>query len=157
MMAKLEHIPLLHQPGTVWHYSISVDIQAALIEVLSGKSFDVFLQERIFDPLQMSDTDFYAPEDKAERLALSYQPQPDGSLKALPNTPFLSKPRFLNGGGGLISSVDDYLRFARMLLGGGELEGTRILKADTVELMRRNQLPQGVDNIGPFFPGNQFG
>ena len=157
MMAKLEHIPLLHQPGTVWHYSISVDIQAALIEVLSGKSFDVFLQERIFDPLQMSDTDFYAPEDKAERLALSYQPQPDGSLKALPNTPFLSKPRFLNGGGGLISSVDDYLRFARMLLGGGELEGTRILKADTVELMRRNQLPQGVENIGPFFPGNQFG
>jgi len=157
MMAKLQHIPLLYQPGTVWNYSISVDIQAYLVEVLSGKSFDVYLQERLFDPLKMVDTDFYAPAGKAERLALSYKPQEDGSLAPLPNTPFLSKPRFLNGGGGLISSMDDYLRFARMLLAGGELDGVRILKPETVELMRQNQLPEGVDNIGPFFPGNQFG
>lgn len=157
MMAKLQHIPLVYQPGTVWNYSISVDIQAYLVEVLSGKSFDAYLQERLFDPLNMVDTDFYAPADKAERLALSYKPQEDGSLAPLPNTPFLSKPRFLNGGGGLISSMEDYLRFARMLLAGGELDGVRILKPETVELMRRNHLPEGVENIGPFFPGNQFG
>ena len=157
MMDKLANIPLRQQPGTFWHYSIAVDIQARLIEVLSGMPFDAYLQQHIFEPLQMVDTDFYAPEDKAERLAVSYMPQEDGSLKPMPNDAFLSKPSFLNGGGGLISSTDDYLRFTRMLLNEGELDGKRILKADTVRLMRQNQLPAGVDNIGPFFPGNQFG
>ncbi|MGY8810631.1 MAG: serine hydrolase domain-containing protein [Pseudomonadales bacterium] len=157
MMDKLANIPLRQQPGTLWHYSIAVDIQARLIEVLSGMPFDAYLQQHIFEPLQMVDTDFYAPEDKAERLAVSYMPQEDGSLKPMPNDAFLSKPSFLNGGGGLISSTDDYLRFTRMLLNEGELDGKRILKADTVRLMRQNQLPAGVDNIGPFFPGNQFG
>ena len=157
MMDKLANIPLRQQPGTLWHYSIAVDIQARLIEVLSGMPFDAYLQQHIFEPLQMVDTDFYAPEDKAERLAVSYMPQEDGSLKPMPNDAFLSKPSFLNGGGGLISSTDDYLRFARMLLNEGELDGKRILQADTVRLMRQNQLPAGVDNIGPFFPGNQFG
>lgn len=157
MMDKLANIPLRQQPGTLWHYSIAVDIQARLIEVLSGMPFDAYLQQHIFEPLQMVDTDFYVPEDKAGRLAVSYMPQEDGSLKPMPNDAFLSKPSFLNGGGGLISSTDDYLRFTRMLLNEGELDGKRILKADTVRLMRQNQLPAGVDNIGPFFPGNQFG
>jgi len=157
MMDKLASIPLRQQPGTVWHYSISVDIQARLIEVLSGMPFDAYLQQHVFEPLNMVDTDFYAPPEKADRLAVSYMPQEDGSLKPLPNDFFLSKPSFLNGGGGLISSTDDYLRFARMLLNEGELDGKRLLKVETVRLMRQNQLPEGVDNIGPFFPGNQFG
>ncbi|GAA6131580.1 serine hydrolase domain-containing protein [Halopseudomonas sabulinigri] len=157
MMDKLASIPLRQQPGTVWHYSISVDIQARLIEVLSDMPFDAYLKQHVFEPLNMVDTDFYAPPDKADRLAVSYMPQEDGSLKPLPNDFFLSKPSFLNGGGGLISSTDDYLRFARMLLNEGELDGKRLLKAETVRLMRQNQLPPGVDNIGPFFPGNQFG
>lgn len=157
MMDKLANIPLRQQPGTLWHYSISVDIQARLIEVLSGMPFDAYLKQHVFEPLQMADTDFYAPPEKAARLAVSYMPQEDGSLKPMPNDFFLSKPSFLNGGGGLISSTDDYLRFARMLLNEGELDGKRILKAETVRLMRQNQLPTGVENIGPFFPGNQFG
>ena len=157
MMDKLAHIPLRQQPGTLWHYSIAVDIQARLIEVLSAMPFDAYLKQQVFEPLQMTDTDFYAPPEKAERLAVSYMPQEDGSLKPLPNDFFLSQHSFLNGGGGLISSTDDYLRFARMLLNEGELDGKRILKAETVRLMRQNQLPAGVDDIGPFFPGNQFG
>lgn len=155
LIQKLKDIPLRQQPGTQWHYSVSVDIQARLIEVLSGKPFDVFLKERIFQPLGMNDTDFYAPADKAERLATSYRPTEQG-LQPVPNDPFLSKPNFLNGGGGLVSSMDDYLKFARMLLGEGEVDGVRLLKPETVRLMRSDQLPEGVD--GPnWAPGNRFG
>lgn len=155
MVQKLKDIPLRQQPGTQWHYSVSVDIQARLVEILSGKPFDVFLKERIFQPLSMEDTDFYAPGDKADRLATSYRPTEEG-LQPVPNDPFLAKPNFLNGGGGLVSSMDDYLRFARMLLGEGEVDGVRLLKAETVRMMRSDQLPQGVD--GPnWAPGNRFG
>ena len=155
MITKLKDIPLRQQPGTQWHYSVSVDIQARLVEILSGKPFDVFLKERIFQPLGMNDTDFYAPENKAGRLATSYHPAEDG-LQPVPNDPFLSKPNFLNGGGGLVSSMSDYLRFARMLLGEGEVDGVRLLKAETVRMMRSDQLPEGVE--GPnWAPGNRFG
>ncbi|MEH6386595.1 serine hydrolase domain-containing protein [Pseudomonas profundi] len=154
---KLSKIPLRQQPGTEWHYSVSVDVQARLVEVLSGMSFDTFLKERIFVPLGMNDTDFYVPQDKAERLAVSYQPEEEGGLVPLPNTQHFTKPKMLNGGGGLISSMDDYLRFARMLLNGGELDGVRLLKPETVQAMRSNQLPEGVDAISPIYPGNQFG
>lgn len=155
MIDKLADIPLRQQPGTLWHYSVSVDVQARLVEILSGKPFDEFLKERIFVPLQMNDTDFYAPEDKAERLVTTYHPTEEG-LRPVPNDPFLTKPNFLNGGGGLISSTDDYLRFARMLLNEGELDGARLLKPETVRLMASDQLPDGVD--GPnWAPGNRFG
>lgn len=154
---KLAKIPLRQQPGTEWHYSVSVDVQARLVEVLSGMTFDAFLKERIFTPLGMNDTDFYVPEDKVERLAVSYQPEEEGGLTPLPNTQHFTKPKMLNGGGGLISSMDDYLRFARMLLNEGELDGVRLLKPETVQAMRSNQLPEGVDAISPIYPGNQFG
>ncbi|HDZ57668.1 MAG TPA: class A beta-lactamase-related serine hydrolase [Pseudomonas xinjiangensis] len=155
MVDKLAKIPLRQQPGTLWHYSVSVDIQARLIEVVSGMPFDQFLETRIFQPLEMHDTDFYAPADKAARLATTYRPA-EGGLEAVPNTSFLSKPAFLNGGGGLVSSMDDYLRFARMLLNEGELEGTRLLKPETVRMMASNQLPDNVQ--GPnWAPGNGFG
>ncbi len=155
MIQKLKDIPLRQQPGKQWHYSVSVDIQARLIEILSGKPFDVFLKERIFQPLGMNDTDFYAPEDKVDRLATTYRPSENG-LQPMPNEPFLTKPQFLNGGGGLVSSMSDYLRFARMLLGEGEVDGVRLLKPETVRMMRSDQLPEDVD--GPnWAPGNRFG
>lgn len=155
MVDKLAKIPLRQQPGTQWHYSVSVDIQARLVEVVSGMPFDAFLKRRIFDPLRMPDTDFYAPPHKAARLATSYRPG-EGGLQPLPNTPYLSKPALLSGGGGLISSLDDVLRFARMLLNEGELDGTRLLKADTVRMMASDQLPAQVAGPG-WAPGNRFG
>lgn len=155
MVAKLGTLPLRQQPGTKWHYSVAVDIQARLVEVFSGMAFDEFLHTRIFTPLKMVDTGFYVPESKQDRFAVSYTPTEDG-LKPYPNEPWLSKPSFLNGGGGLVSTMDDYLRFARMLLNEGELDGVRILKPETVEMMRSNQLPAGI--AGPdWAPGNEFG
>lgn len=155
MMEKLARIPLRQQPGTQWHYSISVDIQARLVEVLSGMTFDAFLEQNVFQPLGMKDTGFYVPAEKAARLAVSYQPTEEG-LKPMPNDFFLRKPNFLNGGGGLISSMDDYLRFARTLLNEGELDGVRILKPETVRMMASDQLPAQVS--GPnWAPGNRFG
>lgn len=156
MVTKLGTLPLRQQPGTQWHYSVAVDVQARLVEVISGMPFDTFLQERIFTPLQMVDTGFHVPEDQQHRLAVSYTPDPDAGLQAFPNQPWLTKPTFLNGGGGLVSTMDDYLRFARMLLNEGELDGVRILKPETVQMMRSNQLPEGV--AGPdWAPGNLFG
>ncbi|WP_022961954.1 serine hydrolase domain-containing protein [Halopseudomonas pelagia] len=156
MIAKLGKLPLRQQPGSQWHYSVAVDVQARLVEVLSGMAFDEYLQERIFTPLNMIDTGFYVPQDKQGRLAVSYTPDPEKGLQPFSNQPWLSKPTFLNGGGGLVSTMDDYLRFARMLLNEGELDGVRLLKAETVRMMRSNQLPEGV--AGPdWAPGNLFG
>lgn len=155
MVAKLGKLPLRQQPGTLWHYSVSVDIQARLVEVFSKMAFDEFLSTRIFTPLKMVDTGFFVPEEEQDRLAVSYTPSEEG-LKPYPNDPWLSKPTFLNGGGGLVSTMDDYLRFARMLLNEGELDGVRLLKPETVEMMRSNQLPEGVDGPG-WAPGNTFG
>ncbi len=155
MVDKLARIPLRQQPGTLWHYSVSVDVQARLVEVLSGMAFDEFLERHIFEPLGMEDTGFYVPEEQAARLAFSYQPSEQGLVRQS-NDFFLRSHRFLNGGGGLISSMDDYLRFARMLLNEGELDGVRILKAETVRMMASDQLPPEVE--GPnWAPGNRFG
>lgn len=156
MVAELGEIPLLQQPGTKWHYSVSVDVQARLVEVISGMAFDEFLQQRIFTPLKMVDTGFYVPQEKQGRFAISYTPDPEKGLQPFPNEPWLTKPAFLNGGGGLVSSMDDYLRFARMLLNEGELDGVRLLEPETVQMMRSSQLPEGVP--GPdWAPGNLFG
>jgi CubicO group peptidase (beta-lactamase class C family) len=147
MVRRLGPIPLEFQPGTRWLYSVSVDVQGRLIEVLSGKSFDVFLKERLFKPLDMPDTDFYVPANKVQRFAACYQAEPDGSIK-LQDDPqksnYLKNPVFKSGGGGLVSTTRDYLRFAQMLLNGGELDGQRILRKSTVELMHQNYLPKGV-------------
>lgn len=156
MVAKLGRIPLRQQPGTQWHYSVAVDVQARLVEVMSGMAFDEFLQARIFTPLKMVDTGFYVPQEKQDRFAVSYTPDPEKGLQPYPNKPWLTKPTFLNGGGGLVSTMDDYLRFARMLLNEGELDEVRLLKPETVQMMRTNQLPEGV--AGPdWAPGNLFG
>ena len=159
MVQKLGKIPLRQQPGTEWHYSVSVDVQGYLVEVLTGKTFDQVLRERIFEPLGMKDTGFYVPEDKASRLSKLYTPGSDGKPKAQPFGEYLEKPGLFSGGGGGVSTAMDYMRFAQMMLNGGELDGVRILEPETVKLMHTNQLPESLEQINPMIgnPGNTFG
>ena len=138
--------PLVFQPGSGWNYSVSVDVLGRLIEIWSGQSFESFLQERVLGPLQMTDTDWYCPEEKWDRLAMLYVPHGGDSF------PFeelakgaMHPPRIHGGGGGLVSSASDYQRFMTMLLGGGELDGVRLISSRTLELMTRNHLPEDVD------------
>ena len=144
---KLTKIPLAFSPGTRWNYSISTDICGYLVELISGQSFDSFLSDRIFKPLGMVDTAFSVPDDKLDRFAACYEPTADGGRK-LQDDPETSKfrrtPSLLSGGGGLVSTLADYHRFTRMLLGKGELDGTRLLGRKTVELMTRNHLKDGL-------------
>ena len=155
MVSKLAKLPLLNQPGTVWNYSLSVDIQARVVEVVSGQPYDQFLAENIFQPLGMKDTGYHVRSEQAPRLAVSYKPG-DKGLEPQDNTQYLTKPKLTQGGSGLISSMDDYLRFAHMLLNGGELDGVRLLSAESIKEMAHDQLPAEVD--GPnWAPGNRFG
>lgn len=155
MVGKLARLPLMNQPGTVWNYSLSVDIQARVVEVVSGQPYDQFVAEHIFKPLGMKDTGYHVSADQAPRLAVSYKPG-DSGLLPQDNSQYLSKPALIQGGSGLISSMDDYLRFARMLLNGGELDGVRIVFAESIAEMSRDQLPAEV--AGPSWaPGNRFG
>jgi CubicO group peptidase (beta-lactamase class C family) len=155
MILKLAKIPLLYQPGTRWHYSVAVDIQGYLVEVLSGRPFDVFLKERIFDPLGMKDTGFHVPGDKADRFAQLYIYDDDGALAvAEGENGYLKPTTFFSGGGGLVSTAMDYMRFCQMLLNGGELDGVRILAPLTVERMHQNHLPR---DMGERVPGSGKG
>ncbi len=154
---KLGDIPLSYQPGTQWVYSISVDVQGYLVELLSGQTFDEFLQERLFDPLGMTDTAFFVSADKADRLARQYRPSSDGTLTRSDTGMFLQKPKFLSGGGGLTSTAADYMKFAQMHLNKGMHNGKRILSEEAIMLMRSNQLPDAVSGIGQIYPGNMFG
>jgi CubicO group peptidase (beta-lactamase class C family) len=145
MIDKLSHIPLLYQPGSTWHYGVSIDVLGYFVEVLSDMPFDQFLAQRIFQPLDMKDTGFYVPEDKVHRFAANYGPDENGGITVIdkPTTSAFAKPtRFFSGGGGLVSTASDYIRFAQMLLNGGELEGTRLLGRKTVEFMMTNHLPE---------------
>jgi len=146
MISKLAKLPLLYQPGTRWVYSISVDIQGYLVEKLSGKSLPDFMRERIFEPLGMKDTGFYVPKEKMDRLATLYRVSDKNEwTPASPENdlaPDLSKPPTMpSGGGGLLATAQDYLRFAQMLLNGGQLDGVRLLAPPTVKLMTSNHLP----------------
>ena len=154
---KLGGIPLSYQPGTQWVYSISVDVQGYLVEVLSGQTFDVFLKERLFDPLGMIDTAFFVSEDKTDRFARQYRPKADGTLARTDSGMFLRKPKFLSGGGGLTSTTSDYMKFAQMHLNKGMHDGKRIVSENAIQLMRSNQLPDEVPNIAQLYPGNVFG
>ena len=141
---RLAKLPLAYQPGERWVYSVAVDVQGYLVEKLSGKPFPDFVRERILAPLGMKDTDFFVPQDKLARLATVYTPDPKGpGLVAVPHDPTVTEPPGLpSGGGGLYSTASDYLRFAQMLLDGGERDGVRLLSPSTVELMRTNHLPE---------------
>src|SRR5690349_16151476 len=139
----LTSAPLVHQPGTVWDYSYSIDVLARLVEVVSEKSIDEYFSERIFRPLHMVDTGYYVPEAKWNRLAVLYTPHPGGTAQRS-NSPaqesYKKKPVLMMGGSGLVSTASDYARFVQMLLNGGELDGVRILSPKTVDLMRSNLL-----------------
>lgn len=135
---KLGNIPLVHEPGEKWTYGVSVDVLGYLVEVVSGMPFEEFLQTRLFKPLGMVDTAFSVPLDKVDRYAALYRPNEEGGLKREGNGPLSNDDLsfFPSGGGGLVSTASDYMRFAQMLLNGGELDGVRILGKKTVELMR---------------------
>jgi CubicO group peptidase (beta-lactamase class C family) len=149
MVEKTCSIPLCFQPGTRWEYGVSIDILGRLVEVVSGQPLGQFLQARIFGPLKMVDTGFFVPEEKLGRLAANYSYDAQKGLTAVPPERSVERYRqggnkLLSGGGGLVSTVSDYLRFATMLAQGGEVDGVRILGPRTVALMRTNQLPEGV-------------
>jgi len=163
--------PLLDDPGNRWHYSVSVDVQGRLVEVLSGMSFGEFLQKRVFEPLGMVDTSFILPENKRDRLMQLYSPIGSsmnwetgfklGASQQLEvadpeiSRQYLEGGVFESGGGGLLSTAADYIRFCLMMVNGGELNGTRLLSPKTVELMSRDHL----GGIPAFFgrPGESFG
>ncbi len=139
--AKLAELPLQYQPGTRFHYSVAVDVLGRVVEVASGRSLDAFFEDRIFKPLDMVDTAFHVPASKVDRFATNYGP----GLKVIDDpakSPYLNPPKFFSGGGGLVSTARDYIRFCQMMLNRGELEGTRLLKTETVEMMTQNQLPK---------------
>jgi methyl acetate hydrolase len=131
--------PLVFDPGTQWEYGISTDWLGKLVEAVSGQSLEEYCRRNIFGPLGMADTFFNVPEEKQARVVTLHQRTDEGTLSEVPPQPM--KPvQFFSGGGGLHSTAGDYLKFARMMLGGGKLGNTRILKADSVGLMERNQI-----------------
>ena len=138
MARKLGNIPLVHQPGEKWTYSVSTDVLGYLVEVVSGMRFEEFLQTRLFEPLGMVDTAFSVPPEKRDRLAALYRPTKENGLERTKRAAIAIDEFtfFPSGGGGLVSTAADYMRFSQMLLNGGELDGVRILGKKTVELMR---------------------
>ena len=152
---KLARLPLVFSPGESWNYSVSTDVLGYLVEKISGMPFADFLQKNIFQPLGMVDTAFTVPADKKHRLTACYAAGVLGSkaVKAGPpplqddpeTSPYLTPTDFPSGGGGLTSTMADYMRFARMLLNGGELDGARLLSPKTLQLMTANHLPGGKD------------
>lgn len=149
MSAKLASIPLAYQPGTRWLYGPSVDVQARLVEVLSGKPFEAVLRERVLDPLGMSETQYVLRADQRNRITALYERQADGRFTRIPDDVGIASFNLHDfsltpGGWGLTSTLDDYLRFTRMLLNGGELDGVRILEPETVELMATDAMPDEV-------------
>lgn len=142
-VTRLSKLPLAHQPGTVWEYSLSTDVLSRLVEVVSGIEFDRFIAERITKPLHMPDTAFYLSEAESLRLAVQDGAQPPAVASAT------TRPNFISGGGGLFSTAMDYARFSQMLLNQGELDGVRLLSPKSVALMTANALPPAVSRHSP--------
>ncbi|HET8848399.1 MAG TPA: serine hydrolase domain-containing protein [Marinobacter sp.] len=168
LVHRLADLPLEFHPGTAWNYSVSTDVLGYLVQVISGQPLDEYFQEHIFAPLGMTETGFHVREDQLDRLSACYVYHTGDTLK-LQDDPARSKyskpPQFLSGGGGLVSTIDDYLRFALALSNGGEYRGQRIIGRKTLEFMRLNHLPDGKDlpalTIGGFsetpYAGSGFG
>jgi CubicO group peptidase (beta-lactamase class C family) len=157
MVDQLAQIPLDFSPGTAWNYSVSIDVLGYLVEKLSGVRFGEFLRTRLFEPLGMNDTAFHVPEDKTDRFTSCYQPESQqGGLKLQDDareSTYATPPMLESGGGGLVSTAQDYLRFCRMMLNGGTLEGVQILSPKTVALFSLNYLPGGREVADMAFPG----
>jgi CubicO group peptidase (beta-lactamase class C family) len=141
----LGRLPLEFSPGTAWNYSVSTDVVGHLVSVVSGMPFDEFVRSRILRPLRMDDTDFHVPAAKVARFADCYVKSAAGALAPAPPQDYLTPPRAPSGGGGLVSTGADYLRFCEMLRRGGELDDVRLLGPKTLQLMRANHLPGGRD------------
>ena len=162
-------VPLLFEPGTAWNYSVSTDVLGRVVELASGQSLDQFFAARIFEPLGMPDTSFCAAPNDQQRLTRLYVN--DSATQQLVLAPRnlesrgLDQPKMFSGGGGLVSTAADYLRFTNVLRGGGELDGVRLLSPQTVKLMSTNHLPGGAlitppfgrSLFGPSFEGRGFG
>jgi CubicO group peptidase (beta-lactamase class C family) len=147
MQTKLGDIPLQFEPGTRWLYGISIDVLGRVVEVASGQTLLSFFDERFFKPLDMKDTGFYVPADKVHRFANNYNSDGKGKLMIADDartSPYLEQPLFESGGGGLVSTARDYMRFLLMIQGDGEFQGKRYLKPETVAMMKTNQVPKSV-------------
>jgi len=158
LVRRLATVPLAYQPGTVWEYSRSTDVLGALIERVSGMTLDIFLEQHIFAPLKMADTGFWVPASQQHRIAEAFAQDPESGISVrLSNV--RQAPRFLSGGGGLVSTAADYLRFARMLLNQGKLDDVQLISRKTLEFMRSDHLGElplartGAD----YLPGPGYG
>ena len=163
MIDQLAQIPLDFSPGTAWNYSVSIDVLGYLVEKLSGIGFGEFLRTRLFEPLGMNDTAFHVPSDEIERFTCCYQPEAGGRGLKLQDdareSTYATPPMLESGGGGLVSTAHDYLRFCRMMLNGGTLDGVQILSPKTVALFSLNYLPEGREIADMSLPGmfSEFG
>jgi CubicO group peptidase (beta-lactamase class C family) len=150
--SRIGRQPLAFQPGDAWLYGASADVLGALVQVVSGKALDVYMAETVLEPLGMTDTGFFVPAEKKDRLATLYEHK-DGMLSRFTDNflglnDFLSRPNFISGGAGLVSTLDDELRFARMLLGEGQLCGERVLSRRSVQWLSQNHLsPKQADTL----------
>ena len=149
-VTKISKLPLAHQPGTVWEYGMSVDVLGRIVEVVSGMPFDRFLEERVTKPLGMPDTAFYLTASQVPRVV---EPQVDSVTGKRPDFGEAQnftkeKVKFFSGGGGLLSTASDYVRFCQMLVNGGELNGVRLLSPKTLAVMASDQIPQGASRVG---------
>ena len=161
MMNRLGDVPLRYEPGAGWHYSFASDVVGRLVEIGANKPLDQALAEMLFVPLGMNDTGFHVPQEKWNRFTTAYGNNLQPIVSQQPGTsgPFTFErpPRFLSGGGGLVSTASDYMRFLLMLSGDGEFNGKRFLKPETVRMMTRNQLPEGIGEISRAPAGRGFG
>ena len=156
MIEQLATLPLEFSPGTAWNYSVSIDVMGYLVQKLSGMSFGAFLQTRLFEPLGMTDTAFWCPPEKMGRFASCYQPEGGGGIKLQDDagkSMYAAPPKLESGGGGLVSTAHDYMRFCRMMLHGGTLDGVQILSPKTVELFSLNHLPDNQELADMAPPG----
>lgn len=156
-LGRLSALPLVHQPGEVWMYNIGYDVLGILLGRAAGKSLGELMRERIFEPLHMRDSGFYVPAGQLSRLPMAYVPDPSARLEhedgAGAESEFSRPPAFETGAGGMVSTADDWLSFARMLLNHGTLDGRRILARTTVEAMTADQLTPEQKSRSPWLPG----
>jgi len=151
VVEKLATIPLIAQPGKAWNYSVATDVLGYLVEVISGQPFEKYLKEKVIDPLRMIDTDFHVPKEKHDRFAANYSAGAGGKLDLLDDpakSRYLAPRKVNSGGGGLVSTASDYLRFCQFMLNKGELDGVRLLGRKTVELMTMNHLNGDMADMG---------
>jgi CubicO group peptidase (beta-lactamase class C family) len=147
-LEKLGRVPLRYQPGQRWQYSLATDVCGALVERVSGMPLEDYLRQAIFEPLGMVDTAFHVPAAKADRFAANYMRMADKSLRLSDDptkSPYLKDPVFKSGGGGLVGTMADYVRFAEMLRAGGSLDGVRVIGTRTLDLMVHNHLKDNQD------------